>query len=148
MIRHKLAYIFATGIGSGYSPFAPGTVGSLFALIIFVVLPFGNIHWLAICILFFFIGVWAAKIVEEKHGNDPGIIVIDEFVGQWISLLFLPRTIMVYLAAFLLFRIFDILKPFPANDSQKLTHGWGVMIDDVIAGIYTNLVLQIVIWVL
>ena len=86
--------------------------------------------------------------MEEKHGNDPGIIVIDEFVGQWISLLFLPRILWIYVAAFMLFRIFDILKPFPANDSQKLKHGWGVMIDDVIAGIYTNLVLQLLIWVL
>jgi len=148
MIRNKFAYIIATGMGSGYSPFAPGTAGSLFALLIFLVLPLNNYYWLAICIPVFFIGVWAAKIVEEKHGNDPGIIVIDEFVGQWISLLFLPRTLLIYIAAFLLFRMFDIYKPFPANDSQKLSHGWGVMIDDVIAGVYTNLVLQIVIWVL
>jgi phosphatidylglycerophosphatase A len=148
MIRNRLAYIFATGLGSGYTPFAPGTAGSLLALFIYLLVPLDNYVWLIICTIVFFIGVWAANIVEEKHGNDPGIIVIDEFVGQWISLLFLPGTLMVYMAAFLLFRIFDILKPFPANDSQKITHGWGVMIDDVIAGIYANLVLQIVIWVL
>jgi phosphatidylglycerophosphatase A len=144
----KIAYTIATGFGSGYSPLIPGTAGSFIALIIFVLVPLDNASWLIICLIVFFTGVWAAKIVEKEHGKDPGLVVIDEFVGQWISLLFLPRIFLVFIAAFIIFRILDILKPFPANDSQKLAHGWGIMIDDVIAGIYTNVIIQLILFFL
>ena len=148
MLLKKIAYTIATGFGSGYFPLIPGTAGSFIALMIFVLIPLDNVSWLIICLIVFFTGVWAAKIVEKEHGKDPGLVVIDEFVGQWISLLFLPRIFLVFIAAFIIFRILDILKPFPANDSQKLAHGWGIMIDDVIAGIYTNAILQLVIFFL
>lgn len=144
----KIAYIIATGFGSGYSPLIPGTAGSFIALMIFILVPLNNVSWLIICLIVFFTGVWAAQIVEKEHGKDPGLVVIDEFVGQWISLLFLPRIFLVFIAAFIIFRILDILKPFPANDSQKLAHGWGIMIDDVIAGIYTNLIIQLLLFFL
>ena len=144
----KIAYIIATGFGSGYSPLIPGTAGSFIALMIFILAPLDNASWLIICLIVFFTGVWAAQIVEKEHGKDPGLVVIDEFVGQWISLLFLPRIFLVFIAAFIIFRILDILKPFPANDSQKLAHGWGIMIDDVIAGIYTNLIIQLLLFFL
>lgn len=144
----KIAYIIATGFGSGYSPLIPGTAGSFIALIIFILVPLDNVSWLIICLIVFFAGIWAAQIVEKEHEKDPGLVVIDEFVGQWISLLFLPRIFLVFIAAFIIFRILDILKPFPANDSQKLAHGWGIMIDDVIAGIYTNAIIQIIIFFL
>ena len=148
MLLKKIAYTIATGFGSGYFPLIPGTAGSFIALMIFVLIPLDNVSWLIICLIVFFTGVWAAQIVEREHGKDPGLVVIDEFVGQWISLLFLPRIFLVFLAAFIIFRILDILKPFPANDSQKLAHGWGIMIDDVIAGIYTNAIIQLVIFFL
>jgi len=144
----KIAYIIATGFGSGYAPLIPGTAGSFIALMIFILVPLNNVSWLIICLIVFFTGVWAAQIVEKEHGKDPGLVVIDEFVGQWISLLFLPRIFLVFIAAFIIFRILDILKPFPANDSQKLAHGWGIMIDDVIAGIYTNLIIQLLLFFL
>ncbi len=144
----KIAYIIATGFGSGYSPLMPGTAGSFIALMIFILVPLDNVSWLIICLIVFFTGIWAAQIVEKEHGKDPGLVVIDEFVGQWISLLFLPRIFLVFIAAFIIFRILDILKPFPANDSQKLAHGWGIMIDDVIAGIYTNAIIQLIIFFL
>ncbi len=148
MLLKKIAYIIATGFGSGYSPLIPGTAGSFIALLIFIIVPLDNVSWLIICLFVFFTGVWAAQIVEREHGKDPGLVVIDEFVGQWISLLFLPRIFLVFIAAFIIFRILDILKPFPANDSQKLAHGWGIMIDDVIAGLYTNVIIQLFIFFL
>ena len=148
MLLKKIAYIFATGLGSGYTPIAPGTAGSLIALVIYILVPMGNFVWLSICVLVFFIGIWASKIVEVKHGKDPGLVVIDEFVGQWLSLLFLPRIIPVFIAAFILFRVLDIFKPFPANDAQKLPHGWGIMADDVIAGIYTNAIILISLFII
>jgi len=148
MLLKKIAYIIATGFGSGYSPMIPGTAGSFIALLIFIIVPLDNVSWLIICLFVFFTGVWAAQIVEREHGKDPGLVVIDEFVGQWISLLFLPRIFLVFIAAFIIFRILDILKPFPANDSQKLAHGWGIMIDDVIAGLYTNVIIQLFIFFL
>ena len=148
MLLKKIAYTIATGFGSGYFPLIPGTAGSFIALMIFVLIPLDNVSWLIICLIVFFTGVWAAKIVEKEHGKDPGLVVIDEFVGQWISLLFLPRIFLVFIAAFIIFRILDILKPFPANDSQKLAHGWGIMIDDVIAGIYTNVIIQLLLFFL
>lgn len=147
MMLRNFAYIIATGFGSGYAPLMPGTAGSLLALIIYILFPYGNLLWLIIIIATFFIGVWTAGIVESDKGKDPGIIVIDEFAGQWISLIFLPTNIYVFLAAFILFRILDIFKPFPANKAQEFPGGWGVMTDDVIAGVYTNIVLQIILFI-
>ena len=143
MFANKMAYVIATGFGVGYSPVIPGTMGSLVALLIFVLIPSSNILWLMVILITFIVGVWASGIVEDEKGEDPGIVIVDEFVGQWIALLFLPPSTAVYIAAFIIFRLFDIWKPFPAYDSQKLPRGWGIMIDDVIAGIYTNIALQI-----
>ena len=139
----KLKYLIATGFGSGYSPYIPGTVGSFIALILYVLIPVGPYLWLGICILFFILGLWAAAAVENDHGKDPRLVVIDEFVGQWVALLFLPRSIYVYLAAFVLFRILDIIKPFPAADMEDYEGAPGIMLDDLIAGIYTNMAIQI-----
>jgi len=139
----KLKYIIATGFGTGYSPFASGTVGSLAALLLFIAIPLDDYIWLVLCVIIFFIGIWASGAVEKEKGKDPGIVVIDEFVGQWISLLFLPKTLWIFIAAFLVFRILDIIKPFPAADLEELDGGMGIMIDDVIVGIYTNLAIHL-----
>jgi phosphatidylglycerophosphatase A len=83
------------------------------------------------------LGIWASDRVERMVGRkDPGVIVIDEVAGMMVSVLFLPRTWPVLLAAFFLFRLFDVWKPFPARQSQVITGGVGVMIDDLIAGLY------------
>lgn len=141
-----LIRFIATGCFSGYSPIAPGTAGSALALLIFWLIPgLRGIVLLSVCIITFFIGVWSATQVEKmEQEKDSGIIVIDEMVGMWLSLLYLPVGMhMIWWAgAFLLFRLFDIIKPFPAGRSQNLPGGWGVMLDDVFAGIYANLVLQ------
>jgi phosphatidylglycerophosphatase A len=88
------------------------------------------------------LGIWSGGRVERALGTkDPGVIVIDEVAGMMLSVLTLPRTVAVLFAAFVLFRLFDIWKPFPARESQSLSGGLGVMLDDVIAGLYALLVL-------
>ena len=139
--------ILATGFYSGYCPVAPGTAGSALALGIFILIP-GFREWilLAVCVGVFFIGVWSATQVEKTEGHDATLIVIDEMVGMWIALLYLPNEMhwICWVIAFFVFRVFDIFKPFPADQSQKLPAGWGVMTDDVIAGIFTNLFVRFV----
>jgi phosphatidylglycerophosphatase A len=143
-----LARFLATGCFTGYFPIAPGTVGSVVAFFPYLLFPdFRGPILLAASILVFLIGVWAATQTEKiTNLHDPSIVNLDEVVGQWIALLFLPDPVRwpVWIGAFLLFRLLDIVKPFPANQSQNLPGGWGVMIDDVIAGIYANIVLQLV----
>jgi phosphatidylglycerophosphatase A len=78
--------------------------------------------------------------MERTLGEDPSVVVIDEVVGMWISLILLPKTIAATVMAFLLFRLFDILKPPPARQSERFRNGWGIMTDDVVAGVYANLV--------
>jgi len=147
MFKHHLSYILATGFGSGYAPLAPGTAGSLLALLIYLFLPLTPWWWLLIIIVTSFAGIKTGTYVENRTKKDPGIVVIDEMAGQWLSLLFLPRTIPVFIAAFFIFRVLDIIKPFPANSAQELNGGLGIMLDDVIAGIYTNLSIWIGLWV-
>ena len=142
---NKIKHVIATGLGSGYSPFAPGTAGSLVALILYIVIPIDDYIWLAVTIITFFIGIWVSNAVEREQEKDPPIIVIDEIVGQWVALLFLPRILWIFLAAFLLFRILDIIKPFPAADMEDFEGGAGIMLDDIIAGFYTNLALHLTI---
>lgn len=146
-----LSRLLATGLYTGYFPIAPGTVGSALGLLILFIFPgFQDFFLLIGLVLLFFIGVWAATEVEKKEGRDASIINIDEIVGMWISIIFLPDGLQWYwlVIAFFVFRIFDIIKPPPVNASQKIPRGWGVMIDDVLAGLYTNLLLRIVIYFL
>ena len=136
--------LFGTGFYSGFFPFAPGTFASLVALIVFL---FPSFHlWynlLALILIFYWIGVYTAKKIEVLVGQDPSIVVIDEFVGMWISLIFLPISVTTIIIAFILFRIFDIFKPFPANYFNNKHGGNAIMLDDVVAGIYANLILQL-----
>jgi phosphatidylglycerophosphatase A len=114
-----------------------GTVGSAVALVGLWLIPFTPLALVLSCVAVTLVGFWASGRVERVVGRkDPGIIVIDEVAGMMVSVLFLPRTWLVLLTAFVLFRIFDIWKPFPARQSQSITGGVGVMIDDLIAGAY------------
>lgn len=142
----RLSRFIATGFYTGYSPFAPGTVGSALALFIFWIVPgLEGTALSGLIVIVFFIGVWTATQVEKTDGHDASIINVDEMVGMWISLLYMPAGMSWHwwIGAFFVFRGFDILKPFPVGRSQKLPAGWGVMADDVLAGIYTNLSLRI-----
>jgi phosphatidylglycerophosphatase A len=96
----------------------------------------------------FVIGTLASAKMEVVYGEDPPIVVIDEFVGMWISLLWLPKSIVLSFIAFVLFRLFDIFKPPPARQLEALRNGFGIMLDDVAAGIYANMVLQAALYVM
>jgi phosphatidylglycerophosphatase A len=131
-----------TGFGAGYSPLIPGTVGTLVALIFYMIPGFEAIPiMLTAIIVGFAIGTYGSHRIEKHTGHDPGIIVIDEIVGMWVSLLFLPKIAAVIAATFILFRIADIIKPWPASWCQRKSGGWAIMLDDVIAGIYVNIVM-------
>lgn len=116
---------------------ASGTVGSFVTLIALWLIPFTTRSLLVALAVVTLVGIWAGSRVERAiDAKDPGIIVIDEVAGMLVSVLFLPRTIPVLVTAFLLFRLFDIWKPFPARQFQELHGGLGVMLDDLIAGAY------------
>ena len=138
--------VVATGLGSGYSPIAPGTAGSAVGLLLFVPLSLlPPLVQLAVTIAVFVAGVLASTHVARLLARkDPGVVVIDEVVGVWVSLLFLPFTPAVALLAFLLFRLLDMVKPFPARQFEALPDGLGIMADDVMAAVYVNLLLRVI----
>jgi phosphatidylglycerophosphatase A len=130
---------------AGYFPVAPGTFGSLIALLIIWFFVPGFFYILVpISLVLFFVSVWSAGRAEEIFGHDGSQIVIDEVTGMAISLAFVPHRLGYFAAAFFLFRIFDIIKPPPARKAERLKGGWGVTMDDVVAGVYANLVLHLV----
>ena len=146
----RLALLIATAGYVGYAPFAPGTVGSLAGLVIYVVIRMSGLPGLEIGVIAFLLaaGVWAALVAERHFGGiDPGPVVIDEVAGMLITLAFIPVGRAGVLAGFLLFRLFDILKPFPAAQLERLHGGFGIMADDVMAGIYANLSVRLVLWI-
>lgn len=146
LLRHPFGWI-ACGFGSGLSPVAPGTAGSLLALLPWLALRELPWPWYLAAIVFAFaLGVLACDwAVSRLKIADPGAVVWDEFVGQWIALAPLviwPHSLRWILAGFLLFRLFDIAKPWPVSwADRKISGGLGVMLDDVIAGIYAALAL-------
>jgi phosphatidylglycerophosphatase A len=145
-----LARISATGFFIGYIPFAPGTFGSIFAVIVYLFVPGSDsVHLLWWVLILFFVGVWSAARIEKMTGiEDNGIIVIDEIAGQLVALLLVGKSLKWLAIGLILFRLFDIIKPFPARQSESLKSGWGVMTDDIIAGVYTAVCLQILKYVL
>lgn len=136
--------VIATAFGSGYSPFAPGTAGSAVGVLLFWPLAGAAWPWqLAAVAVVFFAGVAAAGRVARSVGlEDPGIVVVDEVAGQWLTLAGLPFTPAVALAGFLLFRVMDVVKPWPARDLERLPGGWGIMADDIAAGVMAHLALR------
>lgn len=141
----RLAWILATGFGTGYGPIAPGTWGSLPGLALaFGLYRIGGSWAVAAGALFFALtGVWAAGRVELLLARkDPGVVVVDEIAGQMVSLLLLPVSPHVLIAGFLVFRVLDVLKPWPANRLEALPGGSGIMADDLMVGLYANLILH------
>ena len=151
-IRPSLAHpgvLLATWFGAGYLPKAPGTWGSVGALpFAWVLVEIGGLYALgAATLVVFVIGLWSSKVYMDKTGaHDPGAIVIDEVVGQWIVLLAAPLDVLPYAVAFVLFRFFDVLKPWPISWADRHIGGaMGVMVDDVLAGIAGLAVLYVLI---
>ena len=139
--RNPAAFLIATWFGSGYAPKAPGTAGSLAGLLIGVALHYagyGRGTLLALTVVLLAPGIWSASVVAKgTNTTDPQIVVVDEVLGQWITLAgaatFNWKT---YVAAFALFRLLDMWKPAPARQLESLPGGWGIVADDVMAGLY------------
>lgn len=156
----------ATGFFTGYIPWASGTFGSLAGLLLFLIPGASDpTVFPALIVAGFGLGVYCSGRVAEAEGNrlsrsaaaakalfqpgshaqaDPSIVVIDEIVGMWISLAGIAPGIAPYAAAFLLFRLFDVLKPQPARSLERLRGGWGIMLDDVVAGLYANAAVRVI----
>ena len=147
--KYNLYTIPATMFGIGFIPFMPGTFGTLAALGIYLLLPAQlfasvNVIWYGLGLLAFsMIAVLVSTQAEKTLGHDAGSIVIDEVAGYLLSVMLMPHNWLVGIYAFALFRVFDIAKPWPINRSQKLPQGWGVVVDDLLAGVYTLIILQI-----
>ncbi|MBT4554696.1 MAG: phosphatidylglycerophosphatase A [Candidatus Marinimicrobia bacterium] len=144
-LKYKLAEFIGTVGYVGYLPIAPGTWGSLAALIAWYILKpiISDPLFLLITGAIFFAGVVASEIlVEAWEDGDPKAVVVDEWVGMWIALYLAPHTLVWGLVAFLLFRFFDILKPGPIQMMDDLHSAIGVMMDDVVAGIFALLLTQ------
>jgi phosphatidylglycerophosphatase A len=145
-MKKKLSIIISTGIYTGYGKPFPGTWGTIPAWLIGYFLIGGDqLGLIIVTILTFFISVWSAGETEEYFGHDSKKIVIDEWAGMFITFLFIPYSLTNYLIAFVLFRAFDVIKIYPVKQLEKLPGGWGVTMDDVAAGIYANIVTQIII---
>ena len=128
----------ATFFYLGKLPFAPGSWGSLGALLLWLLLPVTFSVHLSVIIILFVLGVYSSsRMAKYLDDHDPSEVVIDEVVGMGISLFMLPHNFLLYLLSFILFRIFDILKPSFIYRIQNLSGGWGIMLDDVLAGIFT-----------
>ena len=149
-MRAILAKITGSAFGLGYASFAPGTVGSAGAALAYFFIPalHNPLVLMPIILATIALGVWASGVMEEEYGEDPSQAVIDEVAGQWLALAFLPVTPFVVLLGFIFFRLFDILKPGPVDSLQNLPGGWGIMADDVLAGIFANVTLRIMMVVL
>jgi phosphatidylglycerophosphatase A len=153
----KAIYKFlASGLGSGYVPFAPGTAGALVGSLLLWGLHFlwpeklsGQAiqgQWILplLSVIIFFTGVVASNALEPEWGHDASKIVIDEIVGVWVAMWFVPFSIQNLALAFILFRVFDIWKPLFIRKMERLKGGWGIMLDDVLAGVFANLILQLI----
>lgn len=137
--------IIGSGFFTGYSPFASGTVASFLALLIYLFVPeFSNPTLMMLIISFLLlIGVKLAVKFEFVYGKDPKQFTLDEFIGSWISFLFLPKKLWFVIPVFLIWRIIDIYKPFPIKKMENYKNGWGVLLDDVVAGFYSFFIIQI-----
>ncbi len=142
----------ATGFGSGFTPIAPGTAGAALGCLLLGSYQYfiGQTATISFQISFFVlilittvVGAICTHRLEPEWGEDPSKVVVDEIIGVWITLLFVPLSWQNILIGFVLFRLFDIYKPLGIRKLEAIPKGWGVMLDDVLAGIYANLVLQI-----
>ncbi len=147
----KLSIFISTCFGTGYFPVAPGTFGSLFALCFYWLIPesvlsmYGEYWYLSLTGVAFIsvIGTISAFEAEKSLGHDDKRIIIDEFAGYYLSVILLPKSLFVMIAGFVLFRIFDILKPYPINKIQDLRGGYGIMADDLLAGFVSNIIIRL-----
>jgi phosphatidylglycerophosphatase A len=144
----RLGLFIATCGYLGYVPVAPGTFGSAAGLVVFAAVRWSGSPALelAVIILLFAVGVWSANAAERHFGGvDPAPVILDEVVGMLVTLAFLPVNITGAIVGFLLFRLFDVVKPWPANRLEALHGGLGVMADDAMAGVYGNVAMRLLV---
>jgi phosphatidylglycerophosphatase A len=145
----RAAVFIATFGYIGYAPVAPGTFGSAAGLAVFVLLRAIGVPWLepiAIVVLFA-AGAWAGNVAERYFGGiDPGPVVIDEVMGMLLTLMLVPVSWAGALLGFLVFRVLDIVKPWPARQMENLHGGVGVMADDAMAAVYGNIIMWLAVW--
>ncbi len=136
-------------MGIGYVGKGAGTLAAITACIVWYLAFNGNynpILAVVITIAITVLGIWSSDKVTGIWGKDPSRVVIDEWAGMFITLLFLPSSLAYIIAGLVLFRFFDIAKPLFIRKAEKLPGGWGIMLDDVVAGIYSNIILQLIFW--
>jgi len=144
---NRLIIFLATGFYAGYLPYAPGTIGSLIGVGLFLIInSLSPVYYLIVFFLLFSLGVYISDRAEALFAkNDPSQIIFDEIAGLLVAMALIPNGIGWIIAGFFLFRFFDIFKPYPIRDiEKKFNGGFGIMLDDVAAGIYTNILLQAV----
>ena len=149
-MKTRLAILLATVGHVGHFPIAPGTAGSAAALPLFFLVRMTGSPAIEVAVILVLLaaGCWAGSVAEAHYARtDPGYVVLDEVVGMLVTLLLVPVSVTGALVGFFLFRLFDIVKPFPARQCERLHGGVGIMTDDVVAGIYGNLALRLVIWI-
>ncbi len=152
LVISLVAEAIATGLGSGKWPFvAPATVGTFTALVAYWLLDSvgfngtGDSPWyFALIIVATFAGIWATEYIDSEEDHDPKRGVIDEWVGMWVTVLFLPVTWQWMLAGFVFFRALDILKPLGIRRVEAWPGGWGIMFDDIAAGVLGAVILNVV----
>jgi phosphatidylglycerophosphatase A len=143
-----IALALATALGTGYVPVAPGTFGSAAGLVVWWFLPSSVAVQAAAIVIVFALGAWSGTVAERHFkGTDPGPVVLDEVLGMLITLFLNPVGWSGAIIGFLLFRVADIIKPYPANKLEALHGGVGIMADDAMAAVYSNLALRVVILV-
>lgn len=147
MLFHKL---FSTTLGIGYIGKGGGTIAAIACCICWYLAWAGGnpplLFSVTLTVIITLIGVWSSSIVEKIWGKDPSRVVIDEVAGMCIGLLFVPVQIKYVILALVLFRFFDIVKPLFIRKMEQLPAGWGIMMDDILAGVYTNVLVSAVVW--
>lgn len=146
-LQENLVKIFAS-LFVGYSPIAPGTLGTLVGVPLYFALYLqGTKIYIIFATLFFILGIWISSLAETIFNeHDSPKIIIDEVAGFLITMLFIPLKIKFVILGFILFRTMDIWKPAPISYLQKLPRGLGIMADDIMAGIYSNIILQVLVF--
>ncbi|MBK7629690.1 MAG: phosphatidylglycerophosphatase A [Ignavibacteriales bacterium] len=140
--------LIGSGFYTGYIPIASGTFGSLAAILIYLIPEFENLYVIIPTIIVVFVyGLFVSSKFEKVYGKDPSQCTVDEVVGTWIALIALPKTFLIILTSFLIWRLLDIVKPFPARTSETLKGGLGIMIDDVIAAFYSLIIVQLIVYI-
>lgn len=149
-MKLRAAKLLSTCFGIGFFPVAPGTVTSMVAVLCYFFIPVlhNPLLLLFLVLLCSGAGIWAGGVMEDYYGEDPSVVTIDELAGQWLALVFLPEGIVPIALSLLFFRFFDIAKPGPVDALQRLPGGWGIMLDDLLAGFFANISVRVLLLLL